>query len=78
MGFISARQVFFSLDEYENKIIKNESTYWIFFELLWRDYFRFIMIKYGEKLFYKRGLNLSKQNIKHNDDNFKLWTSRKN
>ena len=73
LGYISARQVFFSLNEYENKHIKNESTYWVFFELLWRDYFRFIMIKYGKKLFYKRGLNLSKQNIKHDDSNFELW-----
>ena len=77
LGYISARQVFFSLSEYENKNIKNESTYWIFFELLWRDYFRFIMIKYGEKLFFKRGLNLSKQNIKHDDDNFELWKAGK-
>ena len=77
LGYISARQVFSYLDEYENNIKKNESTYWIFFELLWRDYFRFIMIKYGEKLFYKRGLNLSKQNIKHDDTNFELWTSGK-
>ena len=77
LGYISARQVFSYLDEYENNIKKNESTYWIFFELLWRDYFRFIMIKYGEKLFYKRGLNLSKQNMKHDDTNFELWTSGK-
>ena len=77
LGYISARQVFSYLDKYENNIKKNESTYWIFFELLWRDHFRFIMIKYGEKLFYKRGLNLSKQNIKHDDTNFELWTSGK-
>ena len=77
LGYISARQVFFSLNEYENKHIKNESTYWVFFELLWRDYFRFIMTKYGEKLFYKRGLNRSKQNIKYDHSNFELWTTGK-
>ena len=75
LGYISARQVFSYLDEYENNIKKNESTYWIFFELMWRDYFRFIMIKYGEKLFYKSGLNLSKQNIRHDDSSFELWTT---
>jgi len=77
LGYISARQVFFYLDQYENNIKKNESTYWIFFELLWRDYFRFIMIKYGEKLFYKRGLNLSKENIKHDFTRFESWTTGK-
>ena len=72
-GFISARQIYFFLKEYENNIIKNESTYWIFFELLWRDYFRFIMIKYGNKLFHKSGLNNVKKNISHNVEYFKSW-----
>jgi len=75
LGYISARQAFSYLKEYEKNTKKNESTYWIFFELLWRDYFRFIMIKYGEKLFYKRGLNLSKQNIMHDHSSFELWTT---
>ena len=77
MGYFSARQVFFFLDEYEDKEIKNESTYWIFFELLWRDYFRFIMIKYGDKLFYKNGLNLTTQNINHDDENYMSWIEGK-
>jgi deoxyribodipyrimidine photo-lyase len=77
MGFISARQIFSCLDKYETNVLKNESTYWIFFELLWRDYFRFIMIKYGKNLFCRNEPNIPKKNIKHNNDNFKLWTAGK-
>ena len=25
----------------------NESTYWVIFELIWRDYFKYISLKYG-------------------------------
>ncbi|MDC6484882.1 DASH family cryptochrome [Methylophilaceae bacterium] len=77
MGFISARQIFFCLKKYEANVLKNESTYWIFFELLWRDYFRFITIKYGKNLFRRNGVNFSKKNIKYNVYNFKLWTEGK-
>jgi len=77
MGFISARQIFWNLKNYENKVIKNESTYWIFFELLWRDYFRFSMIKNEEKIFNITDLNSSQKNINHDDIKFKLWTEGK-
>ncbi|MDC0182587.1 DASH family cryptochrome [Nitrosomonadales bacterium] len=77
MGYISARQIFFYLKKYEDKVIKNESTYWIFFELLWRDYFRFSMIKNREKIFYITDLNSSQKNINHDDNKFKLWTEGK-
>ena len=31
----------------------NNSTYWVIFELLWRDYFRFVCLKYGDRVFYQ-------------------------
>ncbi|MFM1843080.1 MAG: Cryptochrome, partial [Cyanobacteriota bacterium] len=31
-------------------------TYWLIFELLWRDFFRFVAQKYGDRLFYRSGL----------------------
>jgi deoxyribodipyrimidine photo-lyase len=44
------------LSQYEKQHGANESTYWIWFELLWRDYFSFLPFKYGKKLFYPTGL----------------------
>jgi deoxyribodipyrimidine photo-lyase len=58
---------------YESNVIKNESTYWIFFELLWREYFRLIFKKYGKKIFHKFGLGFSNEKVGHSVKNFELW-----
>ena len=55
-GSLSAATAYQALKEYEAKHGSNDSTYWIFFELLWRDYFRFLHFKYGRKLYLKTGL----------------------
>jgi deoxyribodipyrimidine photo-lyase len=73
MGYISPRQVFFFLHEYEKRETKNESTYWIFFELMWRDYFRFIFEKFGKIIFHKQGLNIFNAEVNHSTNNFNRW-----
>ena len=55
-GLISAKQIFTSLKNYEESNGANESTYWILFELLWRDYFRLLHFKYNRKLYFQFGL----------------------
>ena len=35
--------------------MSNKSTYWVIFELIWRDFFRFFSIKHGDNIFYKSG-----------------------
>ena len=39
-GCISARQIYDELKRFEEEVESNESTYWLFFELLWREYFQ--------------------------------------
>jgi len=55
-GCISARSIYHELKKYEEKYEANSSTYWLFFELLWRDFFSFIARKWGPKLFQKHGI----------------------
>ena len=50
-GSISAREIYWEIKEYEKDILKNQSTYWLVFELIWRDYFKYISLKYGSKIF---------------------------
>ena len=50
-GSISARTIYWEVQQYEKKIVKNEDTYWLIFELIWRDYFKYISLKHGNKLF---------------------------
>jgi deoxyribodipyrimidine photo-lyase len=56
LGCISARDIAAQLCDYENRYGANDGTYWLWFELLWRDYFRFIHFKYGQKLYLASGL----------------------
>jgi deoxyribodipyrimidine photo-lyase len=55
-GCISAQQIYAEIKRFEREVEANESTYWLVFELLWRDYFRYVMLKYGRKLFLAAGI----------------------
>lgn len=55
-GCISAKEILLEIKKYEIEVIANESTYWLVFELLWREYFRLVMRNSGAKLFRMRGL----------------------
>ncbi|GAV63671.1 DNA_photolyase domain-containing protein/FAD_binding_7 domain-containing protein [Cephalotus follicularis] len=54
-GSLSPRFIFEEVKRYERERQANDSTYWVLFELIWRDYFRFLSIKYGNSLFHLGG-----------------------
>lgn len=56
LGCISPRFIYEQVKEYEATRVKNDSTYWLVFELLWRDFFRFICQKHGNSIFRSPGL----------------------
>lgn len=56
LGCLSPRWVAAAVDRYETERIANDSTYWLIFELLWRDYFRWIAAKHGHQIFQAAGL----------------------
>ncbi|SBT16029.1 Cryptochrome DASH [Marinomonas gallaica] len=55
-GSISPSQIKACLDVYERDHCANDSTYWIFFELLWREYFHWYGTRYGKDLFRGQGI----------------------
>ena len=59
-GCLSAREIYWAINEFEQHVRSNESTYWLVFELLWRDYFKFLAEKYQDKLFSLLGLRTNK------------------
>lgn len=74
LGCLSPRQIYNSLKLYEEKNGANDSTYWLVFELLWRDYFRFMMKKHKEKFFFKYGIKNNETKIgAHNQDVLMKW-----
>jgi deoxyribodipyrimidine photo-lyase len=52
---LSAREVYHAVKRYEAEHGANESTYWLIFELLWRDFFQFTAAKLGKDLFTRGG-----------------------
>ena len=54
-GNVSPRYIARECRRYEETRVQNKSTYWVVFELLWRDYCRFFAKKYGNKIFYLEG-----------------------
>ena len=65
-GSISPVSIFHQIKQYENEVVKNISTYWLVFELLWREFFKWESLKYGKKIFLKKGI-LGKDNSYQND-----------
>jgi deoxyribodipyrimidine photo-lyase len=57
LGCLSPRRVYEEVQRYERVRVRNDDTAWLIFELHWRDYFRFIAAKWGDRLFHAGGLN---------------------
>ncbi|WP_136797090.1 FAD-binding domain-containing protein [Desulfosediminicola ganghwensis] len=55
-GTVSAAEIGAAILKYEKERKKNISTYWLLFELLWRDYFHFLHKKIGAQLFTPQGM----------------------
>ncbi|MBC3863710.1 DASH family cryptochrome [Undibacterium jejuense] len=75
-GALSARQIYQELKEFETNYGANEGSYWIWFELLWRDYFRFLHLQYGRKLYAASGLTQAPTPT-HHEDRFEQWCMAK-
>ncbi len=54
-GCLSPRRVQAEVARYEAERGANKSTYWLTFELLWRDFFRVYGAKHGDRLFWPSG-----------------------
>lgn len=73
LGCISPRQVFAELKHYERLRTANKSTYWVVFELLWRDYFRYVAMRHGRAIFGKHGFNGKSAESKHDTEALEAW-----
>lgn len=54
-GCLSPRQIYHAIKSYEGKRTANKSTYWVIFELTWRDYYKFFSMKHGSNIFMEYG-----------------------
>lgn len=71
-GSLSSRIIMTQLKEFEAEFGANEGSYWLWFELLWRDYFRVLHLKWGTALYHARGLSDAPP-PQHNPKWFEKW-----
>ncbi|MEQ9438000.1 MAG: DASH family cryptochrome [Cyclobacteriaceae bacterium] len=72
-GSLSPRIIYEEIKRYEKERTKNKSTYWLIFELLWRDYFRFIAKKYGNRIFRLTGIQDKDVLLSNDTALFEKW-----
>ncbi len=73
LGCISSRKIYEEVKRYEKERVKNDSTYWMVFELIWRDYFRFICKKHGDQVFKLQGIKDREEKWSTDEDTFWKW-----
>ena len=77
VGAISARQIYWEVKRFEKEIKKNQDTYWLIFELIWRDYFKYISLKHGNAIFYQGGILEKDYNWHQNKAALSDWINGK-
>lgn len=72
-GSLSAKTIYYQVKKYEQEFGKNQSTYWVIFELIWRDYFKYISLKYGNDIFKIGGILHRDYQWKSDEETIKKW-----
>lgn len=72
-GCLSVKTVYQQLQHYETNCVANESTYWLFFELLWREYFQWYLLAHQSKLFQFCGVKGIKPDTEYDALRFAAW-----
>ncbi len=73
-GNLSVRQLYQQLKTYERDVKANSSTYWIYFELLWREYFFWYAKAHQHALFAVKGIKQKAPLTSFYPNRFKQWT----
>jgi deoxyribodipyrimidine photo-lyase len=73
LGCISPRRVWQEAQRYEKERVKNKSTYWLVFELTWRDFYLYVGYGQGVKLFVPGGVTGDKTPWTGGKDALQRW-----
>ena len=69
-------RIYSEIKAYEDERVSNDSTYWVVFELLWRDFFRLMGKKHGNSIFKIKGTKNEGNPVDKVDwDVFNAWSN---
>lgn len=74
-GCLSPRRIYEEVQEYEDERVSNDSTYWLVFELMWRDFFQFQFLKHGDDFFTENGIRNVDYDWNQNLEAFRAWAN---
>jgi len=74
-GCLSPRWIHREVKQYEDERVSNEDTYWLVFELLWRDFFQFQFLKHGGEFFTQSGVRDVETDWKQDRQAFRQWAA---
>lgn len=77
VGAISPRTIYYKVKDYEASIKKNISTWWLVFEVIWRDFFTFKGMRMGNAIFKTEGFKNKEVPFENNLEYFKRWCEGK-
>lgn len=72
-GSLSPRRVLHELVLHEREYGANESTYWLYFELLWREFFQWVALEQGQRSFRRQGIRSRDKAWKVDDEVINRW-----
>ena len=75
LGCLSPRLIHAHVERYERKRVANDSTYWLVFELLWRDFMTFQFEKHGADFFAPTGIRDVEKNWQRDEAAFERWVA---
>ena len=73
MGCLSVRRLRIRIQGYEAERGGNDSTYWLFIELLWREYFLWLALQTKSKLFNFQGSAAQPPSTVYQREKFESW-----
>ena len=63
------------MSQFETERVENQSTYWLKYELLWREYFHALGLFCGDRLFYLSGVRHRLMAWRDDSAAFERWTT---
>lgn len=72
-GCLSPKMVFAELKRVEEVRGKTDGSYWLYFELLWRDFFRLMGKKHGKNIFLQGGIRQAALPGSQDERLFRAW-----